>query len=120
MSEVTLTEADLPAIDRLLKKMRAEESTPMLTLDEVVAKYKVALKAVLDGFFEAGVNAALKGPTGNAEGAGTPLVAALDAAVRDVAIEAMRQMQERSGYVWEGAGELKAEINRLLGDHPHG
>jgi len=42
------------------------------------------------------------------------------AAVRDVAIEAMRQMQERSGYVWEGAGELKAEINRLLGDYPHG
>ena len=36
MSEVTLTEADLPAIDRLLKKMRAEESTPMLTLSETM------------------------------------------------------------------------------------
>ena len=111
MTEVTLTEADLPAIDRLLKKMKAEESTPMLTLDEAVAKY-VEAKDIL-------IEYADTRREHYPDGMGWA-VETLDAAVRDVAIEAMRQMQERSGYVWEGAGELKAEINRLLGDHPHG
>jgi len=87
----------------------------MLTLDEAVAKYDGAL----DEYTQAAVLAAIDSERTTVARYRKAKVA-LDAAVRDVAIEAMCQMQERSGYVWEGAGELKAEINRLLGDHPHG
>jgi hypothetical protein len=67
-------------------------------LDEAIAKYKKAKEAVLDGFFEGGVNAA-KGPEGDAAGAGTPLVQALDAAVCDVAIAAVRMMPDERGFI---------------------
>ena len=87
----------------------------MVTLEEAVAKYKAAKTELEDRQRDY-----WQEPSLPAADRAEKVSHALDAAVRDVAIEAMRQMQERSGYVWEGAGELKAEINRLLGDHPHG
>jgi len=99
MTEVTLTEADLPAIDRLLKKMRAEESTPMLTLEEA---------------------------TWNLDGALTsekiPLYRRkrIRAAVRDVALAAAMLGVERHCDCDDCVADVKAEIVRLLGDHPHG
>jgi len=78
-------------------------------LAEAIAQYKKAKKAVLDGFFEGGVNAALKGPEGNAAGAGTPLVQALDAAVCDVALAAAREARDT------GLPHTQAEIERQFG-----
>ena len=88
--------------------MRRARRRERRMLAEAIAKYKKAKKAVLDGFFEGGVNAALKGPEGNAAGAGTPLVQALDAAVCDVALAA-REARDT------GLPHTQAEIKRQFG-----
>ena len=107
MTEVTLTEADLPAIDRLLKKMRAEESTPMLTLDEAVAWLDKMLELHLKPCGEPDCGECLRDTR---------------AAVRDVALATIQYLadwraENELAVPIHGFSETEAEINRLF---PHG
>ena len=85
----------------------------MLTLEEAVAKYKAAKTELEDRQRDY-----WQEPSLPAADRAEKVSHALDAAVRDVARAAVRAMCDEERGLRSISPE--AEINRLLGDHPHG